>query len=64
MKLLMHSNEKYSYLAEVIGGELFLDSKIECNQEILEIAWIDLDNHARFDFVTSPLLDLYLTESV
>ncbi|MFX3673541.1 MAG: NUDIX hydrolase [Paenisporosarcina sp.] len=58
-KLLYVNNEKYTFLAEIVGGELFLDTKAEFNQEIIEIAWIDLQDHEKFDF-TKPILNLYL----
>ena len=59
-KLLHAKNEKYTYLAEIIGGELFLDTANECNQDIIEIAWISLHDHDKFDSFTTPMLKLYL----
>ena len=60
IKLLHEKNEKYTYLAEIIGGELFLDTENESNQDIVEIAWINLDDNEKFDSFTSPILNLYL----
>jgi 8-oxo-dGTP diphosphatase len=62
-KLLHVKNEKYTYLAEVIGGKLFLDTAIESNQDIVEIAWTDLDDNEKFDSFTTPMLNLYLGEA-
>ncbi|NIK76500.1 8-oxo-dGTP pyrophosphatase MutT (NUDIX family) [Paenibacillus castaneae] len=59
-KLLHEKNEKYTYLAEIIGGELFLDTVNEYNQDIVEIAWINLDDNDKFDSFTTPMLNLYL----
>lgn len=59
-KLLHEKNEKYTYLAEIIGGELFLDTANESNQDIVEIAWINLDDNDKFDSFTTPMLNLYL----
>lgn len=58
-KLLHEKNEKYTYLAEIIGGELFLDTVKEYNQDIVEIAWINLDDNDKFDSFTTPMLNLY-----
>ena len=58
-KLIHVKNEKYSFLAKIIGGELFLDSEKPYNEEILEVAWIDLDSHEKFDSFTRPILDLF-----
>ncbi|MGO4271081.1 NUDIX hydrolase [Paenibacillus sp. TAF58] len=61
-KLLYELNGKYTYLAEIIGGKLFLDIENESNQDIIEIAWIDLDDNEKFDTITTPILNLYLKE--
>ncbi|WP_391209310.1 NUDIX hydrolase [Psychrobacillus sp. L4] len=61
-KLLHEENYKYTYIAEIIDGELFLDREKEYNQDILETAWIDLSNSDRFDSFTKPLLQRYLSE--
>lgn len=58
-KLLHEKNEKYTYLAEIIGGELFLDTENESNQDIVAIAWIGLDDNDKFDSFTTPMLELY-----
>lgn len=62
-KLLHAHNEKYTYLTELVGGELYLDTTIACNQDIMEVAWIDLDNHAKFDSITMHILTLFLEEA-
>lgn len=59
-RLLHEKNEKYTYLAEIIGGELFLDTENEFNQDIVEIAWISLDDNEKFDSFTAPMLKLYM----
>ncbi|QFF98951.1 NUDIX hydrolase [Psychrobacillus glaciei] len=61
-KLLHEKNYNYTYLTEIIGGELFLDREKEYNQDILETAWIDLSNSYPFDSFTKPLLQRYLNE--
>lgn len=58
-KLLHEKNGKYTYVAEIIGGELFLDKENQANEDIVEIAWIGLDDNEKFDSFTSPMLNLY-----
>ncbi|WP_314585677.1 NUDIX hydrolase [Paenibacillus terrigena] len=62
-KLLHEKNEKYTYLAEIIGGELFLDTANESNQDIVEIAWINLEDNDKFNSLTTPMLNLYLEKA-
>lgn len=65
IKLLFHvPNEKYTYLTEIVGGELFLDTTNVCNRDIIETAWVDLDNHEKFDYVTTPILNYILEEVI
>ena len=63
-KLVHIANEKYTYLAKIIGGELSLDSEKEYNQDILDLAWIDLNNNEKFDSFTRPMLNLIQVETV
>jgi 8-oxo-dGTP pyrophosphatase MutT (NUDIX family) len=58
---LLRTNDKqsnFTYVAEVVGGELSLDKSNEANAEIVEAAWIDRDDSEKFDAWTSPLLQL------
>ncbi|WP_391123108.1 NUDIX hydrolase [Psychrobacillus sp. L3] len=61
-KLLHEENFKYTYVAEIMDEELFLDREKEYNKDILETAWVDLCNFDSFDSFTNPLLQLYLNE--
>jgi 8-oxo-dGTP pyrophosphatase MutT (NUDIX family) len=60
LKLLLEKDDKYTFLAEIIGGQLFLDTENKSNQDILEIAWINFDDNDKFDSFTAPILNLYL----
>ncbi|MBP1988658.1 NUDIX hydrolase [Paenibacillus eucommiae] len=62
--LLHEKNEKYTYSAEIIAGELFLDTEDESNQDIIEIAWIGLDDYDKFDSFIAPMLKLYLEDNI
>jgi ADP-ribose pyrophosphatase YjhB (NUDIX family) len=57
-KLLSENEGKYTYLAEIIGGDLFLDTTNKSNQDIIEVAWIRPDDCERFDAVTAHILNL------
>ena len=58
--LLLEANAKFTYIAEIIGGELCLDTSNEANEDLLEVDWISLDDRDKFDHVTTPILNLYL----
>jgi 8-oxo-dGTP diphosphatase len=56
--LLHERNKKFSFLAEIIGGELFLDTNNQDNEDIVEVAWIPLNDSEKFDLITLPMLEL------
>lgn len=60
VELLHERNGKYTYVAEVVGGELRLDTEHEHNQDIVGVAWVSISDRLKFDAVTAPILDLYL----
>ncbi|TYS01549.1 NUDIX hydrolase [Rossellomorea vietnamensis] len=51
---------KFTYIAEIISGKLFLDKHIPDNADILEAAWINLNNVERFDSYTRPVIEQVL----
>ncbi|MFD1032937.1 NUDIX hydrolase [Metaplanococcus flavidus] len=57
-KLLYKKSHKYTFVAEIIGGELYLDSENEANNDIIDIAWIAIDDIEKFHSFTTPLLKL------
>lgn len=58
--LLRHLNDVHTYTAEIIGGELFIDKTLEANSDIVEAAWIALDDSEKWDPITKPVRELYL----
>jgi 8-oxo-dGTP diphosphatase len=56
--LLFKNKSKYSFVAEIMSGELFLDSSNEDNNDIIDVAWVSLDNEDKFDDFTLPLIKL------
>lgn len=57
-KLLTRSTNKFTFIAEIIGGSLFLDLTIESNSEILDVSWVALDTREKLDHITKPLLQM------
>lgn len=60
--LLIEKQNKFTFIAEIIGGELYLDMKNEANSDIIDVAWISIDEKDKFDTYTAPLLRLLLEE--
>lgn len=57
-RLLVEDSGKFTFVAEVVGGELFLDRSNEDNSDIIEVAWISADDQGKLDSYTAPLLEL------
>ena len=57
-ELLYTSSNKFTYVAKIVSGELFLDTNNKDNQDILDVAWINIDEEEKFDSYTTPLLKL------
>lgn len=57
--LLQEKNGKYTYVADIIGGELHLDRGLDCNGDLIEVALVSINDVQRFDAVTAPILELY-----
>jgi 8-oxo-dGTP diphosphatase len=57
--LLLEAKEKFTYIAEIIGGELCLDTSNAANEDLIDVAWISLEDNDKFDHATTPLLKLY-----
>lgn len=45
---------------QIVGGELVLDMTLESNRDIVEVAWINIDDKDKIDSFTFPMLSLYL----
>jgi 8-oxo-dGTP diphosphatase len=58
IKLLKHENDKYTFKTEIIGGSLGLDKSNQDNDDIIEIAWITIQDEEKFDTYTRPIIDL------
>jgi 8-oxo-dGTP diphosphatase len=49
---------KHSFIAEIVSGEMFLDKTLPENEDILEVAWIHIDDTSKFDSYTLPIREL------
>jgi 8-oxo-dGTP diphosphatase len=52
------SSGKYSFLAKIISGDLHLDTTLPENEDLLDVAWIPIDELAKFDDYTLPVREL------
>lgn len=59
--LLFANRKKYTYVAEIIGGELRLDKDNPDNEDIIEAGWVDIEDVKKWDDYTLPILDLYIS---
>jgi mutator protein MutT len=60
IKLLKYENDKYTFKAEIVGGQMELDKTNKDNEDIIEIAWITLQDQGKFDDYTKPLIKMIL----
>ncbi|TLS37265.1 NUDIX hydrolase [Pseudalkalibacillus caeni] len=58
--LLQKSPSKYTFLAGVKGGGLFIDRTLPENEDIFEAKWIALDDIDKFDSYTWPVINRIL----
>lgn len=54
---LLSQHDKFTYIAEIISGKLFLDKQLPHNADILEAAWIKLNDKDKFDSCTLPVIE-------
>jgi 8-oxo-dGTP pyrophosphatase MutT (NUDIX family) len=59
IELLFSNGRKYTYVAEVIGGELRIDKDNPDNEDIIDVAWVDIDDVEKWDNFTLPILEMY-----
>ncbi|MEH7444496.1 NUDIX domain-containing protein [Bacillus sp. JJ1122] len=59
IRLLNKDEFKYTFIAEIIGGELGYDQTIEDNDDLLAVSWISLNDVDKFDGFIIPLLELF-----
>ena len=59
-RLLFRTSNKYSFVAKITSGDLSLDLNNEDNKDIIDVAWISIDEEEKFDTYTAPLLKILL----
>ncbi|WP_088070332.1 NUDIX hydrolase [Gottfriedia luciferensis] len=62
--LLLKTSNKFTFIAKIIGGELSLDLKNEANSDLIEVAWISIDETEKFDQITAPLLKMIQKDNI
>lgn len=63
-RLLLKSSTKFTFEAEITSGYPYLDTNNLDNQDILDVAWVSIDEDDMFDAYTAPLLKLLIDCSV
>lgn len=63
-RLLFSTAIKFTFEAEITSGYLYLDTNNLDNQDILDVAWVSIDEDDMFDAYTAPLLKLLIDCSV
>jgi 8-oxo-dGTP diphosphatase len=61
-RLLHTSNNKHTFRAQIVGGEMILDNSNEYNNDLIDLAWIDLRDENKFDNITKPIIELHNKE--
>lgn len=62
-RLFLKTPQKYTFLAEIISGTLKLDLESKTNEDLIDAAWVDIQDEAKFDRVTKPLVELLAAQS-
>ncbi|SFL84319.1 Broad specificity phosphatase PhoE [Paenibacillus sp. 1_12] len=57
--LLNRSESKYTFLVEIVGGQLAIDVQHPDNQTIVSAEWVPLSDENRWDRVTRPIWEAY-----
>ncbi|WP_114571798.1 NUDIX hydrolase [Exiguobacterium flavidum] len=53
---LILTPKKHTFIAEVVGGKLYLDRGMKENSDIIDVAWVALTDFDKFDSFTRPML--------
>ncbi|MGP4082301.1 NUDIX domain-containing protein [Pseudalkalibacillus sp. R45] len=56
-RLLFKNASKYTFVATIIGGTLKLDTSNPDNADLVDIQWVPINDHEKFDSYTVPLID-------
>jgi 8-oxo-dGTP diphosphatase len=56
-RLLTTHNNKHTFTAQIVGGEMYLDNTKEYNSDLIDIAWVELSDDTKFDNYTKPILN-------
>jgi 8-oxo-dGTP pyrophosphatase MutT (NUDIX family) len=63
LKTLLFSNgKKFTFIGEITGGDLFLDTSLKDNDDMIDAKWISIHDAEKFDDITKPLLERFLTQ--
>ncbi len=60
VEILHQTEKKVTFIAEVIGGSMEVDTYNEDNMDIVDVAWVSVEDTSKWDGFTSPILELFL----
>lgn len=63
IRLAFRNSSKFTYVAKISGGELTLDLDSEANKDIIDVAWVHVEDKTMFDSYTAPLLNMVLEDT-
>lgn len=58
-ELLYKESTKVTYIAEIVGGKMFVDKNIKDNEDIIDASWVSIDDKSKWDNITLPIFDIY-----
>lgn len=58
-RILLDEANRVVYESCIVGGELFLDTTLEDNEEILEVSWKPLEDESLWNDYMRPVLDRF-----
>lgn len=56
---MLKNDFKYTYLANIIGGQMRIDKENPDNEDIIDAAWVRVSDIEKWDNYTKPILKLY-----
>jgi len=63
-RLLCEEEDKYTYIVEIVDGKLQLDKNMKYDEDIIEVAWINVNDEEKFDTYTRPIMERLKREGI
>jgi 8-oxo-dGTP diphosphatase len=63
-QLLYQDSGKFTYMVQIVAGDMVIDRTLEDNEDIIDVAWVSIDDKDKWDHFTLPMLELALSIKV